>query len=479
MAKSSFLFFLIFLYNYVLSQVNLPNIKNYDINQIQQISVTISGDFPVNGTFPANVSERLDEFITRIIENEKAITNNYNYNYNYNTNLINNASQEKKLKYALRNIRLIRENSTTIIDLHKYRMTGNLSYNPFLKNNDVIIFPKNDIEHNYISIEGAINNPGKFLYVKGDKLKDAIELALGFSEAFDKIDNIYIYRSNLPNPIILQNNELNFVLKPADRIIVQADFNSKKDRRVLVIGEVNNPGYIPIVYSNNNLKYVIQSAGGFRKNVDSTNIELIKKSSLFYSYQTQTDLNFTQLYLNEYRIQEMKKNIEFLELQRMAYLYPEDTTSFTKDLLLKKEKNSFIFNTSEITGDTIINTIEDGDVIIVNSKPDYVYLFGQTGFVGNIKFSPFKTASYYLYLADGIGDYARKDEIYLIRYKTKKWINIKDKLNSEILEPGDYIWIPKEPRREFNYYTQRISSIAQIISALATTIIAVVAIFKK
>jgi len=297
MAKSSFLFFLIFLYNYVLSQVNLPNIKNYDINQIQQISVTISGDFPVNGTFPANVSERLDEFITRIIGNEK---------------------NSLRTKFALRNIRLIRENSTTIIDLHKYRMTGNLSYNPFLKNNDVIIFPKNDIEYNYISIEGAVNNPGKFLFVKGDKLKDAIELALGFSEAFDKIDNIYIYRSNLSNPIILQNNELNFDLKPADRIIVQADFNSKKDRRVLVIGEVNNPGYIPIVYSNNNLKYVIQSAGGFRKNVDSTNIELIKKSSLFYSYQTQTDLNFTQLYLNEYRIQEMKKNIEFLELQRMA-----------------------------------------------------------------------------------------------------------------------------------------------------------------
>lgn len=458
MAKSSFLFFLIFLYNYVLSQVNLPNIKNYDINQIQQISVTISGDFPVNGTFPANVSERLDEFITRIIGNEK---------------------NSLRTKFALRNIRLIRENSTTIIDLHKYRMTGNLSYNPFLKNNDVIIFPKNDIEYNYISIEGAVNNPGKFLFVKGDKLKDAIELALGFSEAFDKIDNIYIYRSNLSNPIILQNNELNFDLKPADRIIVQADFNSKKDRRVLVIGEVNNPGYIPIVYSNNNLKYVIQSAGGFRKNVDSTNIELIKKSSLFYSYQTQTDLNFTQLYLNEYRIQEMKKNIEFLELQRMAYLYPEDTTSFTKDLLLKKEKNSFIFNTCEITGDTIINTIEDGDVIIVNSKPDYVYLFGQTGFVGNIKFSPFKTASYYLDLADGIGNYARKDEIYLIRYKTKKWINIKDKLNSEILEPGDYIWIPKEPRRELNYYTQRISYIAQIISALATTIIAVVAVFRK
>lgn len=450
------------------AQTNLPSFKNQDISQFQKISVTISGDFPVNGTFAASITERFDEFITRILEAEKISWRNTLRKEN-----------EKDLQYATRNIRLIRDGKTQIIDLHKFRMTGDLNNNPFLKNNDIIIFPRNDIDFNYISIEGAVNKPGKFLYVKGDKLKDAIDLALGLSDAFSSIDNIFVYRSNLNKPIHLTQNDLDFELQPADRILVQADFSSKKDRRVLVIGEVNNPGYIPINYTNNSLKSIINAAGGFRKNADTSNIELFKNSPLFYTYSAQTYLNFEQLLLNDYKIQQMKSAIEVLELERMAYLYPEDTVGFTNDLKLRGQKNSYLISKNEIITDTIINKIEEGDVIVVNPKPDNVYLFGQTGFVGNIKYMPNKTVNYYLNLAEGIGDYAREDEIYLIRYKTKKWKNVKETINSTIVEPGDYIWIPKKPRRELEYYTQRISAIAQIVSALATTIIAVVALFRK
>lgn len=463
-----FKLFIFLLVSVLFAQTNLPSLKNQDISQFQKISVTISGDFPVNGTFAASITERFDELITRVLEAEKL-----SLRTSQQLEKVNN------LKYATRNIRLIREGKTLVIDLHKFRMTGDLNNNPFLKNNDIIIFPRNDIDFNYISIEGAVNKPGKFLYVKGDKLKDAIDLALGLSDAFSKIDGILVYRSKLNNPIKLTQNDLDFELQPADRIIVQADFNSQKDRRVLVIGEVKNPGYIPINYTNNSLKSIIEAAGGFRRNADSTNIELYKNSPLFYNYSAQTYLNFEQLFLNDYKIQQMKNAIEVLELERMAYLYPEDTVGFANDLKLRNQKNSYLITTKEIITDTIINKIEEGDVIVVNPKPDNVYLFGQTGFVGNIKFSPNKTVAYYLDLAEGIGDYAREDEIYLIRYKSKKWKNVKETINSTIVEPGDYIWIPKKPRRELEYYTQRISAIAQIVSALATTIIAVVALFRK
>jgi len=471
MVNYKFLFVLLIISFNLFGQNLLQNLKSGDISSIQQISVTVSGDFPVNGTFPASITERFDEFITRLIETEKQTLRT-------STQPGIQPKQEEKLKYASRNIKLIRDGKTLIIDLHKFRMTGDMSNNPFLKNNDVIIFPKNDLEYNYISVEGAVNKPGKFMYVKGDKLEDAINLSLGFSE-FLEIKEILIYRYNQSLPIKLSPIDLNFELQPADRIIVQADFNSRKDRRVLVIGEVNNPGYIPIKYDNNNLHQIIKAAGGFRSKADSSNIELLKNSPIFYSYQAKVDLNFEQLYLNEFKIQQLKSNIEMLELERMAYLYPEDTIGFSNDLKLKSLKSSFLFNQSEITGDTIINKIEDGDVIIVNSKPDNVYLFGQTGFVGNIKYSPNKPVSYYLDIAEGLGDYARKDEIYLISYKTKRWRNVTKTLNSTIVEAGDYIWVPKEPRHELTYYTQRISAIAQIVSALATTIIAVVAIFKK
>jgi len=467
MVKYKLLFVLLFISLNLQAQNLLQNFKTGEVATVQQISVTVSGDFPVNGTFSASITERFDEFITRLIETEKQ-------SFRASTQ----PWQANNLKYSTRNIKLIRDGKTSIIDLHKFRMTGDMSNNPFLKNNDVIVFPKNDLDYNYISVEGAVNKPGKFMYVKGDKLEDAINLSLGFSE-FLEVKEILIYRFNQIQPIKLSPKDLSFELQPADRILVQADFNSRKDRRVLVIGEVNNPGYIPIKYDNNNLHQIIQSAGGFRSKVDSMNIELLKNSPIFYNYQTKVDLNFEQLYLNEFKIQQLKSQIEALELERMAYLYPEDTSGFSNDLKLKIQKSSFLFTQEEINGDTIINKIEDGDVIIVNPKPDNVYLFGQTGFVGNIKYSPNKPVSYYLDIAEGLGDYARKDEIYLISYKTKKWTNVTKTLTSTIVEAGDYIWVPKEPRHELTYYTQRISAIAQIVSALATTIIAVVAVFRK
>ncbi len=461
------LFFLVFI-SFAIAQTNLRLTNTQDFQQFQKISVTISGDFPVNGTYAASINERLDEFITRIFEAERQVLK-----ASTQPNLAN------KLRYATRNIRLIRDGKTQTIDLHKYRMKGDLSNNPFLKDNDIIIFPRNDIDFNYISVEGAVNKPGKFLYVKGDKLKDAIELSLGFNEAFDKIDKILVYRSSSNTPITLTTQQLDFELKPADRIIVKADFDSKKDRRVLVIGEVKNPGYIPINTNNNNIKDILLAAGGLKETADTFNIELFKNSPLFYNYQSTVDLNLDQLYLNEYRIQEMRSIIELLELERMAYLYPEDTLGFHNDLKLRQQKNAYMVNYYEIKGDTIINSISDGDVIVVNKLPDNVYVFGHTNFVGNIKFSPNQDVYYYLNLADGIGDYARKNEIYLIRYKTKQWTNINDTKEKIIVERGDYIWIPKEARRDFNYYTQRIAAVAQIVSALTTTVIAVIAIFRK
>ncbi len=134
------------------------------------ISVTIGGSFPLTGSFPAVMTERVDQFVTRIYN--EAVSRS-----------IANAQEEALLdklkkdltKYSLRGITLKRSTGEeTTIDLEKFRLYGDFKNNPYLKNDDVLIFPPYDIERNFFTINGAVNEPGKYFYVEGDKLSDAI-----------------------------------------------------------------------------------------------------------------------------------------------------------------------------------------------------------------------------------------------------------------------------------------------------------------
>jgi hypothetical protein len=39
------------------------------------------------------------------------------------------------------------------------------------------------------------------------------------------------------------------------------------------------------------------------------------------------------------------------------------------------------------------------------------------------------------------------------------------------IEPGDYIWIPKDVPRNFDYYLTRTAQIAAVIGAVATVVL--------
>jgi hypothetical protein len=154
------------------------------------ISVTIGGSFPLTGSFPALMTERVDQFVTRI------------YNEAVSRSLSNAQDEEmlEKLKkdisqYSLRGIKLKHSSGEEIIlDLEKFRLYGDFKNNPYLKNDDVLIFPPFDMDKNFFTINGAVNRSGKYAFVDGDKLSDAIELARGLNPAYENIKNAQIKR---------------------------------------------------------------------------------------------------------------------------------------------------------------------------------------------------------------------------------------------------------------------------------------------
>jgi quercetin dioxygenase-like cupin family protein len=84
--------------------------------------------------------------------------------------------------------------------------------------------------------------------------------------------------------------------------------------------------------------------------------------------------------------------------------------------------------------------------------------------------------NYYLNLAGGIGKTAR-EEIYLIKGKTRGWTLIEEE-TKYVIEPGDYIWIPKEVRRDFTYYSDRILAISSVVGTLTTVALLIIQLTK-
>ncbi len=452
------------------------------LDALNLISVTIGGDFFVNGTFTASRNETVDQFITRVIDEyksqlirtsgEKDIINFLKYKVN---------------KFAQRNIKLKRYDGTEInVDLAKFRLTGDFSYNPYLQKNDVIIFPVLDLKKNFIDISGAVNKPTTFQYVEGDKLSDAILFAQGLNKAYKNIRFAKIKRlsddgkKQLTIKVLISNNP---ALQRGDRIKIIAQENQIKNYKVLVLGEVKQPGYVYITKDSTDLREVIFSAGGFTKDASlerstilrgTTNENLLKMQAIKKMYE-----NNEQFDLNDFQ-----RKFEFEKLDNYSFLRMndeviEDSLYFLIDLKLRQFLNNGIVDFTEIFSTKDSSSahfyLKDGDIILVPEKLNTVYVFGQVNSPGYVPFEKNRNCFYYIEKAGGLGEDYRND-FKIIRSTTKSWVSADD---STYVYPGDFVYVPKSPTRSFIYYLKTASFITSIASALATVAILILNLARK
>jgi len=442
----------------------------------QPIMVTIGGDFIVTGSFSASKFQRLDHFVTTIYTQAKL-------------NSLGNLTQLETIKevqneierYALRDILLKRITGEEIkIDLLKFRLTGNFDNNPYLRSDDVIVFPAYDVEKNIIDISGAVNKSTKFQFVKGDKLSDAVLFACGLNSAYENIDKAEISRLDATGnseQVLLVNIKDDIELKSGDRIRILADENQRKNYKVLVLGEVKYPGYVYVTKHGTLLKEVIKKAGGFKPTADLVRSEVVRDYNsieILRKYQLTQDYldNPNRLLLPETQLR-MKQQKELLEMSRLSNLVDEDSVFFTIDNQLRALQSESLVDFSKLAepdSDEANFIVKDGDLILVPDKFDYVYVFGQVPKAGYVKYEANKNYKYYIEKSGGLSETAREeDEIVVIKGKGKDWVSKeKEKLK---IEPGDYIYVPKEIPRTFWYSFQRISIVASVAGSIATIIL--------
>jgi protein involved in polysaccharide export with SLBB domain len=449
--------------------------KGSDSRLLQPITVTIGGNFIVTGSFTALATQRVDHFITQVFTEaqEKSIGNISQLEILKKIN-------EQFSKYPLRDILLKRINGSEMkIDLLKYRMTGDFSLNPYLMNDDVIIFPGYDERTNFVEINGAVNNPIKFQFVDGDKLSDALLFAGGINTAFENVTIAEISRlhdKGTREEIIKVNLADNFNLVRGDRIRILYEENNKREYKALVLGEVNTPGYVYITKDNTTIKEVINKANGFTQNAwleraelmrGTSETQVLKMESIRKSFEKDRNYNFL---LSERLLNEL--NVEQLKLFRMADTFPQDSMVVIIDNALRLIDNKSIIDFTKINSDSSSDghyIVNNGDIIVVPKREDLVYIFGQVKNPGYVKHESGKNYNYYLNKAGGLGERA-EDEVKIIKGNSYSWITAEPK---SVIDPGDFIYVPKNVPKSFEYYLRAIGSISSVVTAIATIILIV------
>jgi protein involved in polysaccharide export with SLBB domain len=440
---------------------------NADVSKNVLISVTVSGDFFVTGSFRASSIERVDEFMTRLhAETKQAALTSVGDEY-----VISKIDREFS-EFALRGIKLISKDGTERnVDLERFRMNGDVSFNPYLTEGDILLIPSLDIERNFIEISGAVNNPRKFQFIQGDKLSDAINFALGINPAYENVKQAEISRLSYDGneeEIITLNIGDDFILQRGDRIRILADETQRRNFYVNVIGEVNKPGSIYITKNNTTLYDVIQKAGGFTDKAWLAKSKIIRGvESLLYD---KTEL------VSEYQMRQLERELEhnLFSMSRLSNLMFEDTAYFALENELRQYNE---FGITDFTGlkdstsETSNRIVKHEDIIVIPEFENVVYVFGQVPKTGKYDFIEGVDYEYYIDRAGGFGQEADEDVI-LIKGLSHNWIDADD-IDGEhvMLEPGDFLWIRKEPVRDFYFYLGQTGAVAGIIGTIATVVL--------
>ena len=132
-----------------------------------------------------------------------------------------------------------RDGTTSTADLLRYDLTGDVAYNPFLLDGDVISVP---FATPVVAISGPVRRPGRYELVAGKDVAELLELAGGFTAEADRAMPARLLRRNAQQQ--LASTELAFSsgaapnapLQDDDQIVVHS--TEELQRSVLIIGAV-------------------------------------------------------------------------------------------------------------------------------------------------------------------------------------------------------------------------------------------------
>ena len=363
-------------------------------------------------------------------------------------------------------------------------MSGMVSDIP-LQNEDVLFVPtRQDVhEEQTITIHGEVLYPGVYKYAANETLEDFVLQAGGLKETASMV-NVFVSRrivnpkATMADTIVGQSfsfalkdgfvidGEPGFVLQPFDEVFVRKSPGYNAQQNVLVEGEVHFGGYYSLTKQNERLRAKCGGVTNFAY-VEGARLERKLNEAERMRYEESVKMQRLQ---NEQTMMEqaLKSGRSVSEIQAgmtasQEKLQIPDTypVGIQLDKALAHPGSDFDL------------VLREGDRLIVPHYTNTVKINGEVMYPNTVSYQEGKPVSYYINMAGGYGNKAKKRKTYIIYMNgdvAKVGCNTK-------VRPGCEIVVPQKATHRMT--TAETITIGTGIASIATMIATLANILKK
>ena len=332
-----------------------------------------------------------------------------------------------------------------------------------LKPDDVVrIYSKYSLtEEQFLTINGAVNNPNVFPYIENMTVEDLILMGGGLRDGananvidvYRKIsDDQYQtltenFRVSSDGKLSLDSGE-SFVLQPNDKVSVRFLMGNSAQVNVSIEGEVNYPGNYSMEKKEERISDLVEKSGGISPYAFVEGASLIRINP-YYKEANQT------IIVNQLT-NSLEKTTDGIDLHNRK--------SFRVGIDLQK-----ILDSKESKHNLVLL---DGDILDIPSVMETVKVDGEILLPSMVRFDNSETLKDYVNKAGGFSENAKKGKVYVVFSNgdiavTKKFLFFR---SYPKLKPGAIILVPSKPESKNRLSTQEIIGITTGITTLALLI---------
>lgn len=342
---------------------------------------------------------------------------------------------------ALRSIEVRRRDGTVdTVDLWRYYTSGDLRFNPYVRDGDVLYVPAYRDDLSAISVDGEIPNPGSYDYRAGDTVLDLLTIAAG-PVALSELGTVRLVRResgeavSLDVAALLDAPEASPALAPGDRLIVAPRYLAAGV--ATAAGAVDYPGSYPIRPGETTVRELLDAAGGLRPDALVRGAYLERRGvarSDVYEPDQVTPFQRVPLAADiDPAVIEGAMDAEVSALTRNSELGFSGRQYYGRELLQPQRMSIDLGAVLRGSGPSI--PLQDGDRLVVPRDPEAVLIVGQVGRPGYVPFEPGLSAEDYIARSGGRGTAAA--EVYVRDAATGRIVPATDRP----LQSGDYVFV--------------------------------------
>lgn len=353
------------------------------------------------------------------------------------------ATGEEPYLPALRSIQVRhRDGTVETVDLWRYYTSGDLRFNPYVRDGDAIHVPAFRDDLTAVSVEGEVANAGTYDFREGDTVLDLLTIASG-TNTLSEVGQVRLVRRSSDRAVTLDAGALaagqaeNPILRPGDRLLVMPrDLNAGVAG---VAGYVEYPGSYPIRTGETTLRELVEMAGGLRPDALVRGAYLERRGiTRTATYEPDQPTPFRTLPLSAdvdpQAIQLLFEN-EVSALSRNSDLGFAGRQFYGRELLEPQRLSVDVAAALSESAEPIY--LQDGDRLVIPRDPEAVLVVGQVGRPGYVPFQPGLDAEDYIARAGGRGTEA--SEVYVRDAATGRIAPAAD----ADLASGDYVFVDR------------------------------------